>query len=87
MEPKQSDCVRLSSVTELIRTQLNGLRSIGFGKPIHTKQALQKQVFLVLFYSIFNNRNPRNKLSTVVIVKGKKPENPEKKQGREPTTN
>ena len=58
IEPNQSDWVRLGSVTELIRTQLNGLRSIGSGKPIHTKQTFRKQGFLAFFNSLFNNRNP-----------------------------
>jgi len=62
------DCVGLSSETELNRTQLNGLLSIGSGKPIQSKPKARpsKQVFLVLFYNLFNNRNPIYKLSTAV---------------------
>jgi len=58
----------LSSETELNRTQLNGLLSIGSGKPIQSKPKARpsKQVFLVLFYNLFNNRNPIYKLSTAV---------------------
>ena len=50
--------------TELNRTQLNGLHSIGSGKPIQSKPkaSLSMQVFLMLFYNSFNNRNPIYKL-------------------------
>ena len=43
--------VRLSSETELNRTQLNGFRSIGSGEPIQSKPKASpsKQVFLALF--------------------------------------
>ena len=37
IELNPSDCVRLSSETELNRTQLNGFRSIGSGEPIQSK--------------------------------------------------
>ena len=51
IELNPSDCVRLSSETELNRTQLNGFRSIGSGEPIQSKpkSSPSKQVFLALF--------------------------------------
>ena len=51
IELNPSDCVRLSSETELNRTQLNGFRSIGSGEPIQSKPKASpsKQVFLALF--------------------------------------
>ena len=59
----QSHCVRLSSVSELSRTQ-----SIASGKPKQSKPKAipSKQVFLVLFYYLPRNRNPIYKLSTAV---------------------
>ena len=59
IELNLSDCVRLSSETELHRTQLNGFRSIGSGEPIQSKPKASpsKQVFLALFYYLFNNTN------------------------------
>ena len=55
IELNPSDCVRLGSETGLNRTQSNGLRSIGSGKPIQSKPkaSLSKQVFLVRFYNLF----------------------------------
>ena len=51
IELNPSDCVRLSSVSELNRTQLNGFRSIDSGEPIQSKPKASpsKQVFLALF--------------------------------------
>ena len=55
IELNPSDCVRLGSETELNRTQLNGLCSIGSGKPIQSKPKASpsKQVFLARFYNLF----------------------------------
>ena len=63
IELNPSDCVRLSSETELNRTQLNGFRSIGSGEP---KQARRSKFFLRFFYYLFNNTNPIYKLSTAI---------------------
>ena len=41
IELNPSDCVRLGSETELNRTQLNGLRSIGSGKPIQASKPIK----------------------------------------------
>ena len=51
IELNPSDYVRLSSETELNRTQLNGFCSIGSGEPIQSKPEASpsKQVFLALF--------------------------------------
>ena len=56
IELNPSDCVRLSSETELNRTQLNGFRSIGSGEPIQSKPKASpsKQVFLALFFTIYS---------------------------------
>ena len=54
------------------RTKSNTIEWIAFdclsGKPIKSKPKAipSKQVFLVLFYYLFNNRNPINKVSTKV---------------------
>ena len=58
IELNPPDCVQLSPETELNRTQLNGLRSTGYGKPIQIKQVQSKPIkaaFLVLF-TIFSIR-------------------------------
>ena len=65
IEFNPSDWVRLGSETELNRTQLNGLRSTGSGKPVQRKPKASpsKQVFLCVFTIYSYNRNPIHKLS------------------------
>ena len=60
IELNPSDCVRLSSVSELNRTQFNWLSSIGSGKPTQSKQKASpsKQVFLVLCYNFSITETP-----------------------------
>jgi len=52
IELNPSDCVRLSSETELNRTQLNGFRSIGSGEPIQSKPV--KASFSRAFFTIYS---------------------------------
>ena len=60
IELNPSDCVRLSSETELNRTQLNGFRSIGSGEPIQSKPKASpsKQVFRALFLLFIQLHKP-----------------------------
>ena len=46
IELNPSDCVRLSSETELNRTQFNGFRSIGSYKPIQSKPKASPLLFI-----------------------------------------